>query len=164
MLLNFAAFARETGCGDVSVLHRALDAAWDWLIDRAPASGELRLLAAACESQAPDTEQCQSPLVSAALDAATATSCTLDLIVNGIPDRALEVLELARDTVDHFVQEVENLTGQEHDLESRIARHPLMQAELARQAADLALLEAGTAPSSLPGSWRHPTSSSIGLT
>src|SRR5262245_38473482 len=85
MLPNYERFSGETGFGDVSVLKRALDAAWFWM-ESGKAPCDLTALLDACEKQAPDTEDFGSPYTSAALDAANAAAYILDAIER--PDEA----------------------------------------------------------------------------
>lgn len=137
---NYDQFRAESDFGDSQILRRAVEAAWSWLeSDRKP--NDLTTLRAQVRQQAPDTERFSSPFTSAALDAANAVVSLLDAIDH--PDRAdaVEVASLARDTVDLYVQEIENLDPNDPRLEDAIRHHPLMQAELRRQREDVAYLE-----------------------
>ncbi len=139
MVPNYERFSVETGFGDVSVLKRAFDAAWAW-VESEEVPDDLTALREACDQQAPNTEQFQSPYTSAALDAANAAAAILDAIE--CPDKAqpTEVASLARDTVDLFVQQLMNLDPNTPSFEEAIVRHDLMQRELRRQREDLEAL------------------------
>ena len=140
MVPNYDRFTADSGFGDSQILRRGIDAAWSWLeSDRVP--DDLKSVSARVEQQAPNTEGFSSPFTSAALDAANAVASLLDAINE--PDGAdpVEVASLARDTVDLYVQEIENLNPNDRGLEDAIRRHPLMQAELRRQRDDLTYLE-----------------------
>lgn len=143
MAPNYDRFAADSGFGDSQVLRRGVDAAWSWLeSDRAP--DDLKSVRARAEQQAPDTERFSSPFTSAALDAANAVASLLDAVGKSDGADPVEVASLARDTVDLYVQEIENLDPNDRGLEDAIRRHPLMQAELRRQRDDLNFLERWT--------------------
>lgn len=147
MLPNYERFSAETGFGDVSVLRRALEAAWLW-VESEKLPHDLSTLREACERQAPSTEQFRSRYTSAALDAANAAAATLDAIARPDEARSSEVASLARDTVDLFVQELLDLDPNAADFESAILQHELMQRELHRQREDLEALMKWTGPRS----------------
>ncbi len=163
LLPNYRAFQREHQWGDADVLSRAISLGWEWLSGEAVPEQVLSNAGIACEQQAPDTEDFQSRTVSPALDAAMSASALMALIQTQDTDKAVETATLCRDTVDMFVQELENMPANSSDLESRIRLHPLMQAELKRQDDDLAALEAGVDPQQLATGWRSPEVSNIGL-
>lgn len=140
MVPNYDRFTADSGFGDSLVLRRGIDAAWYWLeSDRVP--DDLKSVRERAEQQAPNTEDFSSPFTSAALDAANAVASVLDAVSEPEGADAVEVASLARDTVDLYVQEIENLGPNARGLEETIRRHPLMQAELGRQREDLAYLE-----------------------
>lgn len=147
MLPNYERFSVETGFGDVSVLKRAFDTAWSW-VESEELPHDLAALREACERQAPNTEQFDSPYTSAALDAANAAAAILDAIAHPGESRSSEVASLARDTVDLYVQELLNLDPDAADFEEKISRHDLMQRELRRQREDLEALMKWTGPRS----------------
>ncbi len=143
MVPNYDRFTADSGFGDPKVLRRGIDAAWSCL-ELARVPDALKSLRALVEQQAPNTEEFSSPFTSAALDAANAVASLLDAVNE--PDGAdpIEVASLARDTVDLYVQEIENLDPNDGGLEDAIRCHPLMQAELRRQRDDLDYLERWT--------------------
>lgn len=163
MLPNYRAFQREHGWGNVQALIQGVEFAWKWIDGLIIPSARLSEVGAACYEQAPDTEDFQSQFVSPALDAATATTVLLDLIQTGDSAKALEIASLSRDTVDMFVQELEEMQANSPSLEEQIRLHPLMQAELERQNGDLDALEAGANIGELKLKWKSPTISNIGL-
>lgn len=140
MVPNYCRFTSDSAFGDWQILQRGIDAAWSWLAsDRLPDDlGSIRLQV---ERQAPDTESFVSPFTSAALDAANAVACLLDGVADPENADPAEVASLARDTIDLYVQDIENLDPNAIDLEETILRHPLMQRELHRQHDALAFLE-----------------------
>lgn len=145
MVPNYDRFTADSGFGDSQVLRRGIEAAWSWLeSDLVP--DDLETVRARVEEQAPNTEDFSSPFTSAALDAANAVAGLLEAIAERDGADPVEVASLARDTVDLYVQEIDNLDPNDPGLEDAIRRHPLMQAELRRQRDDLGYLELWTGP------------------
>lgn len=140
MVPNYEQFAAETSFGDPLVLRLGLGAAWSWLVTR-QVPDHLNTVRMAVEQQTPDTTNFASPFTSAALDAVNAVACLLDALVNPEIADPVEVAVLSYDTVDIYVQEIEDLDPREDGFEDRILSHPLMQKELRRQREDLSYLE-----------------------
>jgi len=137
MIPNYVAFSEQSVWGDPAVLRKALDACWESLIDGS-AEIDWTTLKAQCDESAPDTEEFQTILVSSALDAAVATATLIDLLKTRDVEHAVSIASLARDTVDMYVQELEDMPPNAPDLEERIRLHGLMQNELQAQQDDLA--------------------------
>jgi uncharacterized protein YjaG (DUF416 family) len=143
MLPNYERFTADSGFGDSRVLRRGMDVVWSWLeVNQVP--DDIEAIYTQVERQAPNTVGFSSPFTSAALDAANAVAITLDAIRMTDGSDAVEVASLARDTVDLYLQEMENLDPNDPGLEEAIRRNPLMQAELRRQREDLVDLERWT--------------------
>lgn len=163
LMLNYRVFEREHKWGNFNVLREGLDFAWDWLAGIDLDLKRLSELSATCEAQAPDTEEFQSRFVSSALDAANAVVAVLALIQTEDPSKAVEVGCLSRDTVDMYVQELENMPANSLDLEERIQLHPLMQIEILRQKQDISELGMGLDLIDAAEKWKNPEVSNIGL-
>jgi len=136
---SFRAFAAETGFEGKSQLGGLLTKAWDSLLNgvfRIDFSSE----AAMAESLAPDTEDFDSVLVSSALDSAIATSLLMKAFSDQQTDTIVEAVTLVRDSVDLYVQELEDMDPADPNLEENILGHELMQMELRRQRKDLEFL------------------------
>jgi uncharacterized protein YjaG (DUF416 family) len=149
MLPNFQRFSSETGFGNASSLRQALDVAWIY-IREGKLTGDPEKLKQVCEAQAPNTELFTSIYTSAALDAANSVAAIMDAIRNPTTEFALEVAELARDTVDLFVQETNDLDPRGADFEQSILESPLMQRELQRQKDDLNAVVGCNSPEEIP--------------
>lgn len=164
LLPNYRAFVREHSWGDARPLRNALDGAWAWLRGDGLGADGLAALSDACATEAPDTENFDSLLVSPALDAANAASLVADLIITGDKAKAAEVAVLALDTVDMYVQEIAEIPANAPDLEDRIRLHPLMQREISRQLEDIRLLTMQWNEQDLFKRWSSQQTSNIGLT
>jgi uncharacterized protein YjaG (DUF416 family) len=139
---NFVAFHEESGWGEPSVLRAGLDAAWVIACDEEAADAErLSELRMECLEQAPPTGHFESDLESAALDAATAAAETVACCMDASVVHCSDIATFAADTVDMYLQ-ISGAVQGGAALEAQIAAHPLMQRELERQRADLALLRA----------------------
>lgn len=140
MIPNYFMFSQKNGWGNPIILRKALDFGWDRLLGELPSTSSSNLKEQ-CEENAPDTEDFESSLVSPALDAAVSIATLLELLEDRSPKHALEIACLARDTVDMYIQELENLSPGGQDLEEQIRSHKLMQTELRNQHDDLARVQ-----------------------
>lgn len=143
MLPNYVRFSQETGFGNVSVLRDALDAAWVW-VESGQLPKDLDALRRACERQAPNTEDFGSQYTSAAVDAANAAATVLDAVESpsAAASLALNLVALAYDTIDMFVESMRDLAPTSPTFEQTILADPLMQNESRCQREDLAELAA----------------------
>jgi len=163
MLPNYRRFSEENQWGNSSVLRTALDLAWTWLESGTADRTLARKLAAECYNQAPDTADFSTILVSSALDAACSAKCVLDLLLDADVETAVEAASYARDTVDMYVQELEDMPANSPDLESRIHLHPVMQRELLNQRDALESILSGISLQAAVNKWKAPARSSIDI-
>lgn len=140
LIPSFRAFSAETGFQGQNQLTSLLSKAWD-LLSNGISNTDLSSEAALAESIAPDTENFDSVLVSSALDAAVATCLLMRAFGDQQTDSIVEAVTLVRDSVDMYVQEMEDMDPAAPDLEENILGHELMQKELRRQREDLEFLE-----------------------
>jgi len=138
---NYLAFQNDSRWGRPDVVRDALDATWDWLASSSGETASIERLQAAVEAAQPNTEDFDSLFVSAALDAATATEALLQLVLHNREEDFVEIASFSRDTVDMYVQEVDQMDSTDANLEERIRSHALMQRELRQQHTDLEMLE-----------------------
>lgn len=139
LLPSFRAFATETGFQGHSQLSGLLGKAWNSLLNDVSSTDFSREVTLA-ESLAPDTEDFDTVLVSSALDAAIATSLLMKAFSDQQTDTIIEAVSLIRDSVDMYVQELEDMNSSDPELEENILGHELMQKELRRQREDLEFL------------------------
>lgn len=141
LIPSFQAFAKEAGVSGEKELRRLIDKAWAALLAgiwNAEFSSDM----AQAEKLAPDTEDFESILVSSALDAAIAISFLMKAFTENQTGSIVEAAGLIRDSVDMYIQELENLDPGDPSLEKKILTHELMQKELKRQREDLSFLTA----------------------
>ena len=124
---------------------------------------------AACESVAPDSEDCDSLYVSFAQDACFAVCGLLDFLLENKIDKVVQAAAYAIDSVDLFVQEIEGMAPDDPELEQKILTHRLMLRELSQQEKDLAEIEQATVAltshflASLRQSWDNEGRSNLGF-
>jgi hypothetical protein len=146
ILPNYLRFMRETGWGRIDRLRRALDLVWKIVeTDIGTDEDVIRQILAECEATAPDSEDFGSLFTSGAQDACFAICNLLDFVLEKSNKCIVLAARYPTDSIDLYVQEVENIAPQDPMLESKILSHPLMQQELARQRRDLDVLQAESA-------------------
>ena len=140
LLPGYNAFLMQANLNDRSILLRLLEKAWNTLeagINQKDFSEDARL----AEQVAPDTAEYDSILVSTALDATIATSLLMRSFTKANTTLIVEGATLVRDSIDMYVQELENINPQSPELESMIENHPLMQLELKTQNKEIDFIE-----------------------
>jgi uncharacterized protein YjaG (DUF416 family) len=141
LLPNYIAFSSEVGWGEPGALRIATDYVWDVLDGATVVRDEVELLTARCNAIIPDTDDFTTESVSAALDAGVAIVETLQALIDADSDRIAGIASLCIDTVDMYVKSRDDLDYNSDPLfESRIAKDPLMERELARQSETLSAL------------------------
>jgi uncharacterized protein YjaG (DUF416 family) len=136
LLPNYAAFAAETEWGDAAELRYALDFVWRHLAGAVSLDAQtVEELTGHVEDVLPDTEDFQTPSAGRALDAGIAVIEALAACVDPDPEHAHTAATMTTDTADAYVCDLLDLSGNEPDLEERIAAHPLMQNQLQRHQA-----------------------------
>ncbi len=164
---NYIYFSRHHNWGNPNVFRMCLDAAWEVLSGKEkPIQMEEWLTE--CEENIPDTEDFDSIFVSSALDASTSIVALLRDTDSIATDVVVEIASFARDTVDMYVQELESMEFYGAELEEKILKHPLMQAELKSQRETiesiLAIKEFDLEKISyLESIWKQPKTSNIGF-
>lgn len=142
LIPSYLAFQEEAGWGDVVILRKALNATWVSLVDLDLPASHAQTLLADCERIIPDSEDFDTLYASAAQDACLAVCSLMDFLLERDVDKIVDIAGFATDSVDLYVQEIEQIAPNTPDREERIRLHRLMQRELRKQEADLELLEA----------------------
>lgn len=142
LLPNYLVFSKEQAWGDMARLRQALDRVWQHLGGAGLDAREAVTLCDEVEAVVPDSESFDSLYVTAAQDACFAVCALYDFIVEPDTRHIADVARFATDSVDLYVQEIEQMPAMTPDLEYMITEHRLMQRELRQQAQDLYTLTA----------------------
>jgi uncharacterized protein YjaG (DUF416 family) len=138
MILALDKFSRETNF-NASIYQECLDNAWRSLAGDTTISSYGKM-AEECLDHAPDTEEFDHPLTSAALNAALSTGAMMSFLADYDVDRVVEAAGLACDTAALNAQSIEAIPP--HSLGfTEIVEHPLVRQEVQRQMEDLEFLE-----------------------
>jgi hypothetical protein len=137
LLHNYLAFLNDTGWGDIAPLRDALDLVWAFLCGRPYPDDSVKHLRTLCEAEAPDSDDFTSLYVSLAQDACFSICALLDFLLSSDVDKIVVAATYATDSVDLYVQEIEDMDSNAPDVEERILAHVLMQRELRKQKDDL---------------------------
>lgn len=141
LLPSYLAFQRDAGCGDIALVRKALDCVWTFLRDQPLSSEEIKNVTASCESAVPNSDDFVSLYVTSAQDACFAVCGLLGYLLESDVGKVVQVATYATDSVDLYVQEIENMAPNDPQLEQKILLHPLMQRELTQQEDDLKAIE-----------------------
>lgn len=140
---NYVAFMNESGWGDESPLRNAINQVWKCSLGNPITSDEIQQLTEKCESVAPDSEEFDALLTASAQDAVFAVCSAFDYLRDNDISKLVQCSSYPVDSVDLYVQEIENMAPNSTDLEERIREHRLMQQEIERQISDLSTLRSG---------------------
>ncbi len=140
---NYVAFRKDEGWGDETVLRTTLERLWSLLSGHILRPKEIAELTNNCEAVAPNSDNFDALLTSAAQDAVFAICSVLDYLADGEVSRLARTSGYAIDSIDLYVQEIESMSANLPDLEERIRAHPLMQREIGHQYRTLEFLEEG---------------------
>jgi uncharacterized protein YjaG (DUF416 family) len=121
----------------------ALTAIWGDLQGKTIAESELKTMLELCMTLLPSEEEEQLDAGTPyAEDALASTIFALGARLTSDPNEALRAARRPCDAIDHFILANLNTSVVSRELQAAVEAHPLMQAELRRQRADLEELEA----------------------
>lgn len=143
---HYQAFFEVEGWGDILVLQSAL-AVLRQAVFAAPAVAAVQRTYRQVEEVTPDSDDFGSSLGSLALDTCCAILAALDFTLYERNQAILDVATFARNTVDLYVQELEELDPSDPHLEQKIDRSPYMVQEVNWQRAALHRLASMEQPS-----------------
>lgn len=118
-----------------------MDCAANFALGQKPSLQEIKTASAACESAAPNSDDFSSIYVTAAQDACFSICSLLDFLTEENVNKIVQSAIYATDSVDLYVQEIEEMDPADPQLEKKILMHQLMQRELQQQENDLAAIE-----------------------
>lgn len=143
LIPNYKVFQQNVGWGEVEHLRAAVNAVWDSLPALTIESQGMRLLLQNIEKSTPDSEEFDSLFVASAQDACFSVCSLIDYLLGEPSEKIVLIAQYCIDSIDLYVQETEEFDPRDPDLERKILTHPLMQAELERQDAELSLVSHG---------------------
>jgi uncharacterized protein YjaG (DUF416 family) len=147
-LPNYERFSAKSGTGNPRTLKEALLPIWAGLQGRRASANELEAILGRCMALIPGEEDA-SEEAAYADDAVASVAYTIRALLTADPQEAAWAARRAYDAVDHFIANQLNQSIIERELEGAIAAHPLVQAELQRQQADLRDLQSAGAQGQL---------------
>jgi len=168
LLPNYAAFQKDTGWGDVALLRKALDFVWSSIGSESIDARRARSITTSIEAVTPDSEDYETVYADLAQDACLCVLNLLGFLSEKDVDKIIYAVTYAADSVDLYVQEIENMAPNDPELEQKILNHRLMQRELAQQEKNLADIEQASALSpdflnALKASWNNEGKSNLNL-
>jgi uncharacterized protein len=138
---NYEYFSQNTSWGNGQILQNAISVIYQSVFRNDLFSEvEIQNLIDEVEGITPDTEDFEGILVSFALDACTSVLSTLNFIIDGETENIIDVATYARDTVDMYIQERDDLDVNDKMIEIKIEQDIFMQREKQRQYSIIKLL------------------------
>ncbi|HEY1056726.1 MAG TPA: DUF416 family protein [Emticicia sp.] len=133
LLPNYTVFSEREQWGNAKLLEDSVLNLFQYLQDFNLSKSQLKSIYKEIELITPDTEDFESGLTSYALDTCVAILETIEHLLDQNIENALNVASCARDTVDMFIYELENLDSEDKQLEEKIAENEYMVREARRQ-------------------------------
>lgn len=137
MVHAYSDFASRSNQGDAEALNQILALLWNDLNGHPMSDYELDAQREAAMALIPQDEDEWIPGQGAAEDAAASLTYALRCRRNGSVHEAVWAARRACDALDEHITNLEDIDINSREGEERILKHPLMQAELSRQARDL---------------------------
>ncbi len=141
ILPNYLAFQKNTGWGNIKPIRKAINLAWSSLSGNPHNPKDLKQAIIDCENVTPKSEDFVSFYADLAQDVCFAVYYLLDYLLENDINKIIYVATYATDSVDLYVQEIENMAPNDPELEQKILNHKLMQRELAQQEKELNFIE-----------------------
>jgi hypothetical protein len=151
-LPNYIQFSERSGWGNPNILKEALESIWQDIQGQPLTRAQLETILERCEPFIPTGEEDTKEETAYAEDAATSIAYAIEARLTDDPQKAAWAARRAYSAVDHFIMSQIDSTRVTREDEQFILSHPLVQAELRRQQADLEELELANAETSLQAS------------
>jgi uncharacterized protein YjaG (DUF416 family) len=151
-LPNHIRFSERSGLGNPNVLKEALESIWQDVQGQPLGKAQLETILERCMALIPSGAEDTEEETAYAENAAASVAYTIRARLTDDPQDAAWAARCAYTAVDHFLMsQIDSLiVTREH--QRFVLSHPLVQAELQRQHADLKDLELASAKKSLPAS------------
>lgn len=131
---NYVAFQKNNRWGDSAILQKGITRIQDYLVkEHVFNDDEIIAFIERIESITPNTEDFPGIITSFALDACNSVLDTLKFLTDENPEHIADVATYARDTVDMYIQEKDNLNANDPMIEEKIAQDSFMMKEKAYQ-------------------------------
>lgn len=140
LLPNYKKFTETENWGDYSLMRNILDKIWGHVLNNPISEVRIKQMMEECNNMTPDSEDFSSIYTSFAIDAGGAIHETLNCCLDSKSEHIVDVASFARDSVDMFIQERDNMDYSEINFEEKILNDFLMQNELQRQEREVELL------------------------
>jgi hypothetical protein len=140
LLPNYRKFTDVEKWGDYKFLEDTLEEIWSFIYGKQFKSDKIDMLIKMCYKVTPDSEEFDSIYTSFAIDAGGAVHEMLKCCLYNESKHVVDVACFARDTVDMYIQERDNMDYSDIDFELKILNDKLMQNKLKKQLNDLELL------------------------
>ncbi|RFS17701.1 DUF416 family protein [Emticicia sp. C21] len=133
LLPNYRQFSNIEKWGDIEVLEEAIVMIYQYLQDIELNDTELDGIYEKITEITPNVEQFKGDLASYALDACSAVSDAVEFLLSEDQSYLINIVSIAQETIDMFVQESEDLDITDEDLENKIAQNVFVKREYKRQ-------------------------------
>jgi uncharacterized protein YjaG (DUF416 family) len=133
MIDNYKVFTKKYNWGNVLVLINALDTIENVLFNKRDEIYDLTKLIILVDKEIPNTSNFSTILCSFALDSSNCILETLNFIKTHEVEYAKNIAIFCRDTVDMYIQEINDMDYNNPKFEEEISKHELMISELERQ-------------------------------
>jgi uncharacterized protein YjaG (DUF416 family) len=151
-LPNYIRFSERSGWGNPNILKEALESIWQDIQGQPLTKAQLETILERCMASIPSDEQDTTKEPAYAQDAAASVAYAIRARLADDPQEAAWAARGAYEAVDYFLtSQIDSTTIEPEHLRFALS-HPLTQAELRRQQADLKDLELASAEKSLPAS------------
>lgn len=137
LIPNYKIFSEEVKWGDYPFLRNCLDVIWKYILDDEINETDIIELMNDFDLIIPDTEDFESILTSAALDASCAVRQTLECCLKSNLQQLVEIASFAHDTLYMYIQVKESFDYNDPDFSKKIYSNSLMVKEIKKQISDL---------------------------
>lgn len=133
LLPNYRQFSSIEKWGDIEVLEEAIVMMYQYLQDIELNDAELDGIYEKIAEITPSVEQFNGDMASYALDTCSAVSDAVEFLLSEDQSYLINIVSIAQETIDMFVQESEELDPTDEDLENKIAQSVFVKREYKRQ-------------------------------
>ena len=137
---NYVYFSTNFNFGNPAILRQAIDFLHLNIFKKNPDKNIVNTLIKEVEKNTPNTEDFSTSFVSSALDTCTCILDSLDFLIDKDFSKIISISTYAKDTVDMYIREIENIKAVDKNFVQKVNNHPLMSREIAIQEGIIAFL------------------------